>query len=501
MLYKQFIRGLVIFGMLLGETAISNAAVFNNSELLNKGVKLKLCIYKQSNTQYWNHKSFSYQANKIGAIVYPIVKKYDNNTISISIIPYIITNKDQRFYLLPEVPDKLKKLPFKRNQEDRECRSVENNEWTCKQKFADYFPACKKNSYHLAYNNPELYPTVLLSVDKTSDIKNLKNLLSQEQKLEFLDKPVKLSKELKSQLKNGKKKGMGILLSEYIFKNKRAKFLERLQFPIEVKIAGSQKGPITFKSGSGYDVANADTTSCTEHDNKLLELKDELDKTSEERDEFKKRAEHFEKLVKKMIDFVKEVDNDKLIKNSLKPIETGHSSGHKLIIVSLSNSRELKSKARVIQKSFREVLSELKQNHSNTQFTLLTIGSSRTATVLLTDADLLRLHDDSDISGKINTGIQFGASDLKALADLKSVDQMIQDKSITSVLYLTDNKRLNSNPPNIERGLPLAWHEAGIHLTVLTTEKCKVWKEVKAECTTDWKNKRGLKKALKAFLR
>jgi len=478
MLDKQLIRGIVIFCLLLGAT--SNAvSQFNNSQLLEKAVKLNKCIKQLNNPQqHWDHYNSRELAivseiakvNKIGAIVHPNpqnIRRVDTQTISISILPYIITKSGKRFYLLPEVPEQMKLLPFDTKPSSRKCQPS-RGKYLCTQKFVSYYPACQENSYELADAHPEFYPIVLLSVDNPDDLnqleQDLRDALDERQPLEFLEEFVSLPINLKRQLKqkDGLKKGMGVLLAKYNLKKKQAKFLEDFPFTVTVRMEGHHKN-------------TAETTSCTE-------LQNELKKITRERDALKKRLEA-------------------MIANPDQHIETGQSSGHKLIVVSLSNSRKLTSKAPVIQDGFIEVLSELKQNDSKTQFTLLTIGSGRKAVILLTDADLPSLHDagHNSISGKINRGMQFGARDLKALADLNLVDQMIQEKSaIKSVLYITDNTR-SSDPPNIERGVPLAWYEDGIRLTVLTTKGCDVWEQVKAQCSS-WNNKSALKSALKTFL-
>jgi hypothetical protein len=345
----------------------------------------------------------------------------------------------------------MKLLAFPSQQPDRQCQRAQyNRKFICKQKFVSYYPACQENSYDLAYDHPEFYPIVLLSVDNPDDLKkleqDLRDALNEQERLEFLEKFVSLPRNLKN---------MGVLIAEYI--KKQAKFLDKFSFTVTMK---------------GHHKNTAETTSCAELQNKLKKI-------TQERDALKKQ----------------------LAMNTNPDQHIGQSSGHKLMVVSLSNSRNLMSKARLIQDSFIEVLSELKQNNSKTQFTLLTIGSGRKAVILLTEADLPSLDNtgDNSISGKINRGMQFGAMDLKALADLNLVDQMIQENSaIKSVLYITDNTR-SSDPPNIERGVPLAWYEDGIRLTVLTTTGCDVWEDVKAQCSS-WNQKGALKSALKTFL-
>lgn len=183
----------------------------------------------------------------------------------------------------------------------------------------------------------------------------------------------------------------------------------------------------------------------------------------------------------------------------------GQSSGHKLMVVSLSNSRNLMSKAHVIQDSFIEVLSELKENNSKTQFTLLTIGSGRKLYSLLTDQELqsLPIEGEESLLSRIEMTMNFGASDLRALADLSLVDNILQEQaSIGHILYLTDNTRMSENPqeiPSQQRGVPLVWHKDGIALTVLTIKACQVWEYMEAKCVI-WQNETDLTRELNTFL-
>jgi len=181
----------------------------------------------------------------------------------------------------------------------------------------------------------------------------------------------------------------------------------------------------------------------------------------------------------------------------------GDNDNHKLIVVSLSAN--LKEKENIIRDSFFEVFSDLKKRKSETPFNLLTLQTGRQLYTLLTDQELqsLPIEGEDSLLSRIEMTMNFGARDLKALADLSLVDNILQEQpSIGRILYLTDNTRMNDNPrkiPSQQRGVPLVWQKDGIALTVLTTKECKVWKYVGAKCTS-WQDKTDLKHQLNAFL-
>jgi hypothetical protein len=241
MLDRQLIHGIVIFCLLLGAT--SNA-YSNNSQLLKKGVKLNRCIDEQPQGYRWHHYNSRdhgiIYVNKIGAIVHPNpqnIHRVDTKTISISILPYIITNSG-RFYLLPEVPERMKLLWFNTKPSGRTCLPSKGK-YLCTQKFVSYYPACQENFYELAYDHPEFYPIVLLSVDNPDDLnlleQGLRDALNEQERLEFIEEPISLDKSSKKQLKtkHGLFKGMGVLIAEYI--KRQAKFLEKFSFTVTMK--------------------------------------------------------------------------------------------------------------------------------------------------------------------------------------------------------------------------------------------------------------------------
>lgn len=427
------IRGILILFLLLSGCATKNAewgtseelSEFQNSFFLKRAVNSRMCLGKQHGTHYyWDLYPKIRKVHKIGAIVHPNIKSIrrkpwhhnGHHTISISILPYIITDSGKRFYLLPEVANRMTR--------------VTKTEPT-------YYPACQANSYLLAFPYPKFYPSVLLNVENSSDLnkleQGLKKSLSKRKLLEFTSHPIALQSAM----------GMDSLL-QTILQQKQAKFLDIYDFTIEVKMEGSKKGSITFKTGER-------------------------------------------------------------LQNAEKPKQPSKPIDHKLIVISLSNSRELISKARAIQNSFITVLSELKQNNSKTPFTLLTVQSGRKLYKLLTSNELqsLPIEGDNSLLSRIELTINFGARDLKALADLSLVDSILQEQpSIGSILYLTDNTRMSKNPQNIpsqQLGVPLVWHKEGIALTVLTIKDCKIWEYMDTKCVV-WKDKTDLIRELKAFL-
>ncbi|RKZ74810.1 MAG: hypothetical protein DRR19_29800 [Candidatus Parabeggiatoa sp. nov. 1] len=170
----------------------------------------------------------------------------------------------------------------------------------------------------------------------------------------------------------------------------------------------------------------------------------------------------------------------------------------RLVVVSLSTFSV--GQPRTIRESFIEVFSEIKKKKSGKRFTLRTIQSGRQLSGTLLTCNSLRnlsMSGNNSIRGKIEMGMQFGASDLRAFDDLSKLNSIAQ--TIRRVLYITDNIRSN-DPTEKQRRVPLAWRDAGVSLTVLTTGECSVWKYVNAKCTR-WSGKRRFKKGLKAFLR
>jgi len=237
------------------------------------------------------------------------------------------------------------------------------------------------------------------------------------------------------------------------------------------------------------------------------EADEQIEKLKEENKGLRSQIQtnpEIQKLERQVAQLKKERDEAaKLAKSSSNRKPAG---SHRLIVVSLSKNYSI-TQQRAIQNSLFEALSKVKG--TETPLTLVTIGSGRQHNTILTSAKLQKLPVSGrriSILGKIESGVRFGARDLWAIGDLgKEVDTFIQQKeksadAIGHVLYLTDNTRLPEKPPNKERGVPLAWREDGIALTVLTTKTCQVWeKSVRATCVS-WQTRSELEKELNTFL-
>jgi hypothetical protein len=193
--------------------------------------------------------------------------------------------------------------------------------------------------------------------------------------------------------------------------------------------------------------------------------------------------------------------------------ETSSARGdYKLIVVSLSKDFENKFKT-TIQKSLQELLFDLKDNHTNKQFTLLVIGSGRGLKEVLTSEKLSELPKEGkkhSILSKVRGSLQFAAQDLRPMDDLELVDDLIedyklQDKQIGHILYITNDDRFGDEMPR-NQCMPLAWHRDNIQLEVLTSQSCEIWRKharlVQPKQCKEIQNKDldGLVKVFKEFL-
>lgn len=165
----------------------------------------------------------------------------------------------------------------------------------------------------------------------------------------------------------------------------------------------------------------------------------------------------------------------------------------RIIVVSLSNT--FGGQQKTIRNGFFEVLTAKKGQSRS--FTLYTIQSGRQSSTLLTSSQLRRLPKEGSshsILGKLESGMRFGAADLWALGDLSNLIGKKRTQ-IGKVLYITDNKRINSaNQKQLD--ILLKWKKAGGRLQVLTTGSCSVWQQVGATCS----NISNLKGTLRGFI-
>lgn len=188
---------------------------------------------------------------------------------------------------------------------------------------------------------------------------------------------------------------------------------------------------------------------------------------------------------------------------------------HKLVLLSLSENFSSEQQT-AIRNTLLNLLTRLQKQQPLPAFSLQVIQPGRRIHTILKAEELAKLPQqgqENSLQGKIERGLQFSAQDLRALDDLELVDLLLQDatnpnETIGQILYLTDNARLNTNPqdiPNKQRGIPLAWREDGIILTIVTTQPngCEAWQYVgvNAQRCTYWQGQPEiLQKTLINFL-
>jgi len=164
----------------------------------------------------------------------------------------------------------------------------------------------------------------------------------------------------------------------------------------------------------------------------------------------------------------------------------------RLLVVSLSANFNNEGTGKMIQNSLYNHFKQRQSNHL--PFTLLTIGPGRQLSYpVLSSEELPTLTAKGNfdpLKEKIKQ-LQFSATDLNALDDLELVDSYILNHGLpaSEIVYITDNMGIPSQPPRKQLGVPLAWHQEGIQLIVLTTDNCTIWNErANARCTT-WQDK------------
>lgn len=160
---------------------------------------------------------------------------------------------------------------------------------------------------------------------------------------------------------------------------------------------------------------------------------------------------------------------------------------HKLVLLALSEKFSSPQQT-VIRNTLFDTFTHLQRQQTIPAFSFQVIQPGRRLHTVLKAEELSKLPQqgqENSIQGRIERGLQFSAQDLKALDDLELVDLLLQgnaqpSEAIGKVLYLTDNSRLSNDfrdIPNRQRGIPLAWREDGIALTIITTQPdgCAAW--------------------------
>ena len=173
----------------------------------------------------------------------------------------------------------------------------------------------------------------------------------------------------------------------------------------------------------------------------------------------------------------------------------------KLLVVSLSADFNNDGTGKIIQTSLYNHFKQRSAN--NPPFTLLTIGPGRQLSQPLLNSEelptLIAKANSDPLKEKIKQ-LQFSATDLNALDDLELVDSYIlyHELPISEIVYITNNVGIPSQLPRKQLGVPLAWHQDGIQLIVLTTNDCYIWNERALARCTIWQDKQS--SSLEKFL-
>lgn len=180
----------------------------------------------------------------------------------------------------------------------------------------------------------------------------------------------------------------------------------------------------------------------------------------------------------------------------------------KLIVVSTGEQLDRTGGKRIPQ-TLVKVLQNQFQNRP--PFTVVTVKPGRELSEALLQCEDLADLEESEAKAQIRRQVQtirFGATDLRALADLDLVNLVYPKEKLHSVLYITDNSGI---PADIERindkhlSVPLiTWKRAKIPLTVLTSGSCEPWlKRAEAETCDTLQRQQAvtqIQSTLKAFL-
>ncbi len=161
------------------------------------------------------------------------------------------------------------------------------------------------------------------------------------------------------------------------------------------------------------------------------------------------------------------------------------SCGKKRRVVVISTGNGLDSHGRSIENALLKVF----QEKHRTPFTVVTINTGRQlSSDLLTCEEMNELEKDEVrefVNEKLISKIIFGARDLRALQDLKKVNDVFQ-KNLQSVFYIVaDSKVLDNVDDTTDLATTNAWRNRTppVQLTVFTTKSCEVWKKhTKATC-------------------
>ena len=243
--------------------ADKQSAVYSNKELIRKRIDWKHCINTLDNGK-WTHqdinsqdKTQKLQISHIQIFVHDnpenIKVDYDNNILSMRLVPYVITDNNDILALLPEVARKLEKLKTSKmlSAEGRNCKRIGRKSFECSQLFKKYYPACSEDLNNLAYDHFDHYPELLWTADK-KDLNKLEGKLKDlKVKVEILTSSNELKKRnhfllLKKGAQNRLTSMFNMLKTAY-GQDRKIPLIEMSDFDIKAELLSDGKPMMSWK--------------------------------------------------------------------------------------------------------------------------------------------------------------------------------------------------------------------------------------------------------------
>lgn len=428
----------------------------SNAQLLIQPIDLKNCIDRHQNLH-----PRPLKVQRLGVILHPLSVRtqsweqlmskqqhYRSDQVGVSLIPYIIDDTNQRFFLLPRLPTS---------------------------DFNRFLPACEP---HLAgldetiLKMPYYYPTLMLTVAPAQQFQLFKWINTQLAENCLWGEFTALAPT-----ESLHQKSLNHLLTQ-VLSSKQAEFLQQLPHKVTMSLPGSE-------TQFALEAQSAADKPATEQPPKIkitLMWPQYLGPlTIAHCAPPKLVGEHYVTncLLNTSI-------HHYYVKLTPAGREQAADNQRLLIVISLSAALEQTGLGKVIQETLYQVFNQRQQ--IDRPFTLLAIGAGRQLShPLLTSETLpnLQIDNQTDTLKAQLKQLQFSAHDLNALDDLELIDVYMtqQQLAVNEVFYITDNMHLVADPPRKQLGVPLAWHQEGIQLTVLTTQTCQFWQQrTQANC-------------------
>jgi hypothetical protein len=164
----------------------------------------------------------------------------------------------------------------------------------------------------------------------------------------------------------------------------------------------------------------------------------------------------------------------------------------KIVVIAPSVQLASDKIGKIIQKTLKKWLFELKTDKTTVPITILLIDTNEEIHTLIRSEDLAKLPYDgqNSITAKVNQ-IRFVSDSFRSVYELESVDRALEGKDFDQVLYLTDGESYSGGETisSAALGIPLVWQNKGVRLSVLTVGECGFWNyKTDAKCDIFIKN-------------